>query len=114
VADTRLYKRLSDRWQEDGVGTTAGVTVTRADPGDDKALVCTSIQCSGDAAALVTIESPAATILYRKRFAAAFTLSETFPPGVMQGPESEALLVKISASTANCEANFQGYTVHVP
>lgn len=91
-----------------GVGTTAGVTVTKAGVAGQKPLV-TAIECSGDAAALVTIESPAATILYRKRFAGAFTLSEGFPTP-LAGPVDAAVLVKISASAANCEANIQGYS----
>jgi hypothetical protein len=70
----------------------------------------TAIQCSGDAAALVTIESPASTILYRKRFTAAFTLTEGFATP-LKGADSNNVLVKISASTANCEANIQGYDV---
>jgi hypothetical protein len=65
------------------------------------------IQASGDAACLVTIESPAGTILYKKRFAAAFTLSERFDVGDLMGASGGDLLVKISASTSNCEANIQ-------
>lgn len=98
-------------WQEDGTGTTAGVTLTHAaETSPNKRHIVTGIQCSGDAAALVTIESPANTILYRKRFTGAFTLSETFSPGPIRGGLGDAILVKISASTANCEANMQGYT----
>ena len=93
-----------------GVGTNAGVTVTQAAASDalKKALV-TAIQCSGDAACLVTVESPAATVIWRKRFAAAFTHSEVFDTPLL-GAIGQAILVKISASTANCEANMQGYT----
>ena len=103
--------KIKSRWSADGVGTSAGVTVAQAAPGAGKHLTCTGIQCSGDAAALVTIESPAATVLYSKRFAAAFTMSEQFAPGVISGPDNALLQVKISASTSNCEANIQGYTV---
>jgi hypothetical protein len=70
------------------------------------------IQCSGDATAVVTVEIPASTVLYRKRFTAAFNVSETFAPGTIQGPDNAAMLVKISASSSNCEANLDGYTVH--
>lgn len=104
-----LLAALTARWQEDGVGTNAGVTVTHA--ADAAALhFATGVQGSGDAAALVTIEAPAATILWRKRFSGAFVFSEVFPPGVIRGGANEAILVKISASTANCEANIQGMT----
>jgi hypothetical protein len=71
----------------------------------------TGIQCSGDAAAVVTIESPAGTKLYQKRFASAFTLSDAWPLGNMKGASNQDVLVKISASTSNCEANLQGIDV---
>lgn len=95
-------------WSGTGVGTNAGVTVTHTI--NTKATYCmvTGIQCSGDAAALVTIESPAGTPIYRKRFAAAFAFSEGFPTP-KQGASGQNVLVKISASTANCEANIDGY-----
>lgn len=96
-------------WAEDGVGTNAGVTVTHAAAAGNIHRVA-AIQCSGDAAAVVTVESPAATVLYTKRFAAAFNMSEQFPVPIA-GSDGGAVLVKISASTANCEANIQGYTV---
>lgn len=102
--------KVRRRFSGTGVGTTAGVTVTEAAPTSGRHSV-TGIQCSGDAAAVVTIESPASTILYRKRFAAAFNMSEQFPIGAMVGASAGAILVKISASTANCEANIQGVTV---
>lgn len=92
-----------------GVGTNAGVTVTQAASGT-KTFVCTGIQYSGDAAALVTIESPASTILWKKRFAAAFSGSENFAFAPLAGAAGAAILVKISASTANSEANIQGYS----
>jgi hypothetical protein len=102
---------IEAQFQGTGVGTTAGVTVTQAAPTDvtDK-YVLYGIQCSGDAAALVTVESPASTVLYRKRFAAAFNMSESFPAG-LYGAEGAAILTKISASTANCEASQQGVRI---
>ena len=96
-------------WRESAAGTISGVTVTHAAEAD-KEHVVTGIECSGDAAALVTIESPASTVIYRKRFAGAFTLSERFEPGTCAGAHGSAVLVKISASTAACEANIRGYT----
>lgn len=105
---TFIGDKIEAPFSGSNVGTTTGVTVTQAAPADltDKYVVY-AIQCSGDAAAVVTVESPAATILYRKRFAAAFVLGEVFSAGLF-GAEGQAILVKISASTANCEANFQG------
>lgn len=96
-------------FQATGTGTNAGVSTTKAAT-TAKVHCVTDIQCSGDAAAIVTVESPAATILYRKRFAAAFTMSETFL-SPLEGARGEAILVKVSASTTNSEANLQGYTV---
>ena len=92
-----------------GVGTNAGVTVTLSAITGPKNMILSpvGIQVSGDAACVVTIESPAATVLYRKRFAAAFNLTERFSPGDIKGAAGGALLVKVSASTSNCEANIQ-------
>lgn len=96
-------------WSGTGAGTNAGVTVTQA-AAAGKVHHVMGIQCSGDAAAIVTVESPASTILYRKRFAAAFNMSEHFDMPI-EGTRDAAILVKVSASTANSEANMQGYTV---
>lgn len=90
------------------VGTNAGVTATQAAV-TGETLVCTGISCSGDAAAIVTIESPASTILWRKRFAAAFNISEHFTHPAIAGAKGSALLVKVSASTTNSEANIFGF-----
>lgn len=101
-------------WSVTGaVSASGGATVTKAAPADvafNRAHVCTNIQCSGDAAALVTVESPANTILWRQRFAAAFNMSQQFDTG-LEGAPDQAMLVKISANTTNAEANMQGYTV---
>ena len=90
------------------VGTNAGATATRTISAGSSRLLVSGIQCSGDAAALVTIESPASTVLYSKRFAAAFAFSENFQTPKV-GTEANNVLVKISASTANCEANIDGW-----
>lgn len=105
-----LLQLTSDRWGETGVGVAAGVTVTHAGSPALQHYV-TGIQCSGDAAALVSIQSPAGTTVWRKRFAAAFTMSEAFAPGQLRAAAAAAILVVISASTANCEANIQGFSV---
>lgn len=94
-----------------GVGTNSGVTVTVSAPGASRALHCTGIECSGDAAAVVTVESPSGTKLYQKRFAGAFTLTENWDPGEKVGATNGAMLVKISASTSNCEANISTVTL---
>jgi hypothetical protein len=107
-----FFDKARNRWSGTGVGTNAGVTVTQSAPVANRKLTCSGIQCSGDAAALVTIESPSSTVLWRKRFAAAFTMDATFPIGqIVSATDAQAMLVKISASTSNCEANIQGFTI---
>lgn len=107
-----FWGKVRSRFSATGVGTNAGVTVTQAAPTDTaRHYTCLGIQCSGDAAALVTVESPASTVLYRKRFAAAFNMSESFAVGTVVGAQGAAMLVKISASTSNCEAQIQGALV---
>ena len=91
-----------------GVGTNSGVTVSIASVANT-AIVVTQISGSGDAAAIVTLETPASTVIWRKRFAAAFTFSESFPPGAYSSANGASIQVKISASTSNCEANISGY-----
>ena len=104
-------EKLKRRCAGTGTGTNAGVTVTETASTDgNRKHVIYGIQCSGDAAALVTIESPASTVLWRKRFAAAFAFSENFDLPIV-GAAGQAILTKISASTSNCEANHQGGTV---
>jgi len=103
-------QEIVKRWSNTGAGGAGGVTVTHSLV-TQQAHTATTIQCSGDAAAVVTIESPAATKLWQKRYTAAFTMSEVFPPGTIVGPVSQDLLLKISASTAACEANIQGFSV---
>lgn len=95
-------------WNVTGVGTSSGVTVTHTRTTGATRCFATAIQCSGDAAALVTIESPVGTVIYRKRFAAAFNMSEAFP-SPKHGADLSDIAVKISASTSNCEANIDGY-----
>ena len=94
-------------FQGSGVGTNAGVTVTITGIAGRK-MCPRGIQASGDLAALVTIESPAGTPIWRKRMTGTgWTLSESFGQAALKGAAGQDVLVKISASTANCEANLQ-------
>ena len=103
--------KIQDGWSATGVGTTAGVTVTKTGASGQTQMV-TGIQVSGDATATVTVESPASTILWRQVFSAAFTpTSFSFAQGALNGASGSDVLVKISASSARCEANIQGYTI---
>ena len=113
MAGDYYLAKISGRFNASAADTNGGgVTATQAAPSaaDDRYDV-TGIQCSGDAAALVTIESPASTVIWRKRFAAAFTVSEQFAPGTVQGAAGQAVLVKIDAATTNSEANIQGFRI---
>ena len=99
------------RWGETGADTGGGgVTVTHTAVAS-QAHTVTSIQASGDTSAIVTVESPAATVLWQKRYGGAFTMSEVFPPGTVVGPVSQDILIKVSAAPSNAEANFQGFSV---
>lgn len=92
--------------------TSGGVSATIAAPTDTaRHYAVTGIQTSSDAACLVTIESPASTVLWRKRYAAAHAASETFLPGVINAAVGAAVLVKTSASTSNTEGNIQAFLV---
>lgn len=102
---------IEENWSVTAADTDGGgVTATKAAPtATTDVYVVAGIQCSGDAAAIVTVESPASTILYRKRFAAAFNMSEDFTPGTLEAAAGQAVLVKVSAGTTNTEANMQGW-----
>lgn len=106
-----FFSKVSKRQSATATGTNAATSATVAGTTGLK-LYATGIQCSGDTACVVTIESPASTVLWTKRFAAAFTMSEAFPPGViLSGTSGAAMLVKISASTTACEANIQTHGI---
>jgi hypothetical protein len=105
------FGKVEERWQSStATTTTGGLTLTKAAPSDAlDYYAVTSIQASGDAAAVVSLESPSGTTIWRKRFSAAFTMSETFPPGTVIGAAGQAVLGKVSANTTNAEINVQGY-----
>ncbi len=110
MSDSFLDK-VQDRFVASAADTDGGgLTATKAAVTGATHAV-SHISASGDAAALVTIESPASTVIWRKRFAAAFTMSDNFEPGQVMGAEGQAVLVKVSASTTNSEANIAGYTI---
>lgn len=101
--------KASSVWNQGTVGTTAGATLTiNAIAGDS--LVLEGIQGSSDVAGLVTVTytKSGTSTTWKKRFSAAYTFSEAFPPGCIIGDLNTAITVAISASTANCEVNAQG------
>lgn len=100
------------RRQNTGVGTNAGVSVTIPVVGTSGLTICpVGIQFSGDAAAVVTVESPSGTALMTLRYAAAFADKVSFYPGAFQGAVDQAVVLKISASTAHCEAAIQAVVI---
>ncbi len=106
------FGKVRNRASSSSVGTNAAFSATIAAPTDTaRRYFVTGIQVSGDVAALITIESPASTVIWRKRAGAAYSFSESFPPGTIMGAVGAAVLVKISASTANSEANIQAMLV---
>jgi hypothetical protein len=91
------------------VGTTGATTLTLGAAVAGKGHTCSALQASGDSAGLLTVESPAGTVIWRKRFSAAFATSEVFDPPLV-GASGQVLNVKLSASTSNAELNAQGST----
>jgi hypothetical protein len=111
VGGDGYYEKVTDRWCVTAVGTgSAGVSATKSAT-SGRARTVTGIACSGDAAAVVTIESPSGTKLWQKRFAAAFNMSESFVPGTIQAAGNADILVKVSASSSNSEANLLGLSI---
>lgn len=95
-------------FQATGAGTNAGVAVEQAAE-TGKIHVATHISGSGDVAAVVTLESPNGTIVWRRRHTAAFVFGEEV---YVRGATGQALRLEISASTAACEANLSGYSIN--
>jgi hypothetical protein len=101
-------QRSLREWAGNVQGTNAGVTFTQAAPTvAGRKHVADRVEAYGDAAAVLTIESPAATIIYKEQFAAAFNRDVTELD--VEGAKDQALVVKISASTAFCGVNVEGH-----
>ena len=93
-----------------GVGTNSGVTVTLAASGN-KTHAATGLAVSGDLACIVTIESPTGTVKWRKRFTAAFHDAPDIGATPILGAAGSEMILKISASTAACEATLIGQAI---
>lgn len=106
-----FYGKVRSRTAATSVSGAGGVTVTIAAPTAPRHYVVSGIQTSSDAACVVTIESPASTVLWWKRYAAAHAASEVFELGTIVGAAGAAVLVKTSASTTNTEGNIQALLV---
>lgn len=100
--------RVSD-FQNSSAGTNAGVTLTQnALTGSSDTIYVSSISGSGDAAAIVTLTSNS-IVLWRQRFASAFTFSMNWTYPVKSTNPGKSMILNISASTSNCEANMSGF-----
>ncbi len=88
-AKSKFYASAADT---DGGGVTATEAATAA-----TGKVVTHLSASGDAAALVTLSwtSGAAGKTWKMRFAAAFTLALTFPPGEIEADVNTAITLAV-------------------
>lgn len=96
--------------QTAAVAASGGLTMTVSGVAKQTTMV-SGLQVSGDAAALVSVESPSGTTIWRLRYTAAFHDCIPFnDDSALVGASPGAdVLVKISASTSNAEANVQGF-----
>lgn len=101
-------------WFASATGTTAATATAAATTATSGARrVVTHISGSSDAAFLVTLawtDEAGTSQSWKKRFSAAGTFSEVFPPGEIAAQYNSAVTLTISAGTSNCEANMGGYT----
>ena len=85
------------------VATTSPLTF--AAPGQGKYNCITSIAADSDAAADVTIESPADTVIFRAKIQANTGIEKEWNDSdPIRGADNQALLVKVSAGTVNISA----------
>lgn len=98
-------------WSETAAGTDSGATATHAAVGTNTHIV-TSISGHVDADSIITIESPASTILWQSKIDVSvegFTFN--FSGLSVVGAGSGAILGKLSASSADCQVNISGHTI---
>jgi hypothetical protein len=108
---------------ETAAGTNSGASATAAadtvtDTGTktafsvDRTHIVESISGHGDADAVITIESPAATIIWESKLdVSAEGFSFNFPGIEVVGVPGQAILGKIASSSADCQVNITGRTV---
>lgn len=100
--------RVLLEWQGNAQGTAGGVTFTRAAPTTTgRKNVLDELTAYGDAAGIVTVESPSGTVIFKEQFAAAFNVGPLRLD--LEGAKDQALLVKVSASTAFCGVDVEGH-----
>jgi len=96
-------------FQVTAVGTGSGATATQAAI-TNTTFVATSISGHTDTDAVITIESPAGTVLWQQALdvtAEGFKFGES---GLhIRGADRAAIVGKISASTTDAQVNINGY-----
>jgi len=99
-------------WNETAAGTNDGATATKAAV-VEKQFFITSISGHIDEDVVVTIESPAGTVLWETKID--FSVEGTqikSPAGLnVQGVPDAAILGKIANSAADCQININGYSI---
>lgn len=98
-----------DFWNATSDGAAGANVLTKAAEAGKRHTV-THIAGSGDAAATVTLEF-GATVVWQKTFGGAFTFSETLPPGEYTAAVNQAVILRISAATADSKADMAGYDI---
>lgn len=104
-------------------GTNAGASATAAadtvtDTGSNSAITVNRVHCvksfSGhtDADSILTIESPASTILWQAKIDVSAEGTDFHFDGLeVYGTPGQAIIGKIATSTADCQANITGRTL---
>jgi hypothetical protein len=92
------------------VGTDSGATATQSADASQRYVV-TNISGHGDADAVITIESPASTVVWESKIDVSvegfsFDFSPTIPCAI-----NTAVLGKIAASSADCQVTISGYII---
>jgi len=99
-------------WSATAAGTDSGASATQAAPVAGHRHVCTHISGHTDADALITIESPASTVIWESKIDISLEgTTFSFPVGGVVGAQDGAIVGKVASSTANCQVNISGYQV---
>tara|TARA_Y100000401_G_C8317735_1_gene223499 strand:+ start:374 stop:727 length:354 start_codon:yes stop_codon:yes gene_type:complete len=109
-------------FSETAVGTDSGASATHAaeavaDTGSSSSVtvnrthVVTSISGHTDADSIITIESPASTVVWQSKIDVSVEgTSFNFPGIAVEGVPGAAILGKIASSSSDCQVNISGTT----
>ena len=107
---------IGTEWNETAGGTDSGATATHAAEASSggsgsRMHFVTSISGHVDADSIITIESPASTVLWQSKIDVSvegFSFSFNVNVG---GVPATAILGKIASSSADCQVNINGYSI---